>query len=60
VTVDELRFPIMDQKDWVDALERRELDIALNLDPHDALRVHATPGPGDAPARGGVLAVVSC
>lgn len=44
VTVDELRFPIMDQKDWVDALERRQLDIALNLDPHDALRVHATPG----------------
>ena len=44
VTVDELRFPIMDQKDWVDALERRELDIALNLDPHDALRVHGTPG----------------
>ena len=44
VTVDELRFPIMDQKDWVDALERRELDIALNLDPHDALRVEATPG----------------
>ena len=44
VTVDELRFPIMDQKDWVDALERRELDIALNLDPHDAERVEATPG----------------
>jgi peptide/nickel transport system substrate-binding protein len=44
VTVDELRFPIMDQKDWVDALARRELDIALNLDPHDALRVQHTPG----------------
>lgn len=44
VTIDELRFPIMDQKDWVDALARRELDIALNLDPHDALRVRDTPG----------------
>jgi len=44
VTVDELRFPIMDQKDWVDALARRQLDIALNLDPHDALRVRDTPG----------------
>ncbi len=44
VTVDELRFPIMDQKDWVDALANRELDIALNLDPHDALRVQHTPG----------------
>ncbi|MCA9689586.1 MAG: SpoIIE family protein phosphatase [Myxococcales bacterium] len=44
VTVDELRFPIMDQKDWVDALQRRQLDIALNLDPHDALRVHETAG----------------
>lgn len=44
VTVDELRFPIMDQKDWVDALANRQLDIALNLDPHDALRVQHTPG----------------
>jgi ABC-type transport system substrate-binding protein len=44
VTVDELRFPIMDQKDWVDALVNRELDIALNLDPHDALRVRHTAG----------------
>ena len=44
VTIDELRFPIMDQKDWVDALARRQLDIALNLDPHDALRVRDTPG----------------
>lgn len=44
VTIDELRFPIMDQKDWVDALRDRELDIALNLDPHDALRVHETEG----------------
>lgn len=44
VTVDELRFPIMDQKDWVDALRARQLDIALNLDPHDALRVHETDG----------------
>lgn len=44
VTVDELRFPIMDQKDWVDALANRQLDIALNLDPHDALRVKHTPG----------------
>ena len=44
VTVDELRFPIMDQKDWVDALRARQLDIALNLDPHDALRVHEDEG----------------
>lgn len=44
VTVDELRFPIMDQKDWVDALRSRQLDIALNLDPHDALRVHESEG----------------
>lgn len=39
VTVDELRFPIIDQKDWVDALRNRQLDIALNLDPHDAMRI---------------------
>ena len=39
VTIDELQFPIMDQKDWVDALESRQLDIAINLDPHDARRI---------------------
>lgn len=39
VTVDELHFPICDQKDWVDALLSRKLDIALNIDPHDAMRI---------------------
>ena len=39
VEIDELCFPILDQKDWVDALVHRELDIALNLDPHDAVRI---------------------
>ncbi len=39
VTIDELVFPIMDQKDWVDALAARQLDIAINLDPHDARRI---------------------
>ena len=44
VEIDELRFPIMDQKDWVDALLARQIDIALNLDPHDALRILSSPG----------------
>ena len=39
VEVDRLHFPIIDQKDWVDALANRQLDIALNLDPHDAVRI---------------------
>ncbi|MCG8422019.1 MAG: ABC transporter substrate-binding protein [Proteobacteria bacterium] len=39
IDIDELRFPIIDQKDWVDALLSRQLDIALNLDPHDAVRI---------------------
>ncbi len=40
VQIDRLHFPIMPQKDWVDALMSDELDIAVNLDPHDAMRVH--------------------
>jgi len=44
VSIEELRFPIMDQKDWVNALMAGEIDIALNLDPHDAFRVRGMPG----------------
>ena len=43
VSVDELRFPIINQKGWVDALANRQLDIALNLDPHDAVRIMGEP-----------------
>lgn len=41
---DELRFPIIKQKDWIDALEKGQLDIVLNLTPHDAYRAQQVPG----------------
>jgi peptide/nickel transport system substrate-binding protein len=37
-TVDELRLPIVRQKEWVDLLVRGDLDVALNIDCHDAIR----------------------
>jgi len=38
-TVDELRFPIVRQKEWVDLLQAGDVDLALNLDSHDARRL---------------------
>lgn len=37
-TVDTLYFPIVRQKEWVGLLERGKIDIALNIDSHDAIR----------------------
>lgn len=39
VTIDELHFLIMERKDWIDALRARQLDIAWNVDNHDAMRI---------------------
>ena len=36
--VEYLQLPILPQTEWVEALGRGELDIALNLDAHDAVR----------------------
>jgi len=37
-TVEHIEIPIVPQTEWVDALARNELDIALNIDAHDARR----------------------
>ena len=39
VQIDELRLPIIDRKDWIDALRAGHLDIAWGIDPHDAMRL---------------------
>ncbi|MEM9493940.1 MAG: ABC transporter substrate-binding protein, partial [Myxococcota bacterium] len=43
ISVDELHFPIVPQLVWIDALKKNQLDIALNLDPHDAVRIMDEP-----------------
>ena len=42
--VEQLEIPILAQTEWVECLRRGELDLALNLDAHDAQRVRQTPG----------------
>lgn len=39
VSVDELCFPIIAQSEWVDALSDGQLDIALNIEAHEAFRI---------------------
>jgi len=41
-TVDHLVLPIRKQKEWVDGLVHNEIDIALNIDAHDAARLAGT------------------
>jgi len=36
--VEQVRIPIVRQKEWVDRLASGELDLALNIDSHDAVR----------------------
>ncbi len=43
-TVDAIELPIIKQKEWVDRLRRGEIDIALNVDAHDAVRARRIPG----------------
>lgn len=43
-TVQRLIFPIIRQTEWVDCLRRGEVDLALNVDAHDARRVEQEPG----------------
>ncbi|MDB4986523.1 MAG: gsiB [Myxococcaceae bacterium] len=37
-TVERIRFPILRQKEWLDRLQRGEIDVALNIDSHDRVR----------------------
>ncbi len=39
-TVDELHFPIVRQKEWVNLLDSGRIDLAFNLDSHDAIRAN--------------------
>lgn len=43
-TVDELRFPIIKKRDWLDLLQKDQIEIAINIDPHDAWRATYMPG----------------
>jgi peptide/nickel transport system substrate-binding protein len=43
-TVDELRLPILRQKEWVHRLTTGQLDVAFNLDSHDCLRAQRASG----------------
>lgn len=43
-TVEEIRLPILRQKEWVDRLARGDLDAAWNLDSHDRVRAARLPG----------------
>lgn len=42
VSIHELRLPIIDRKDWLDALRADQLDILWNIDPNDAMRVESS------------------
>jgi peptide/nickel transport system substrate-binding protein len=42
--IERLRLPILRQKEWIDRLERGELDAALNIDSHDRVRAERLPG----------------
>ncbi|MEZ4233961.1 MAG: ABC transporter substrate-binding protein [Polyangiaceae bacterium] len=42
--VDRIRFPILRQKEWIDRLQRKELDAAFSIDSHDRVRAGRTPG----------------
>jgi peptide/nickel transport system substrate-binding protein len=37
-TVERIRLPILRQKEWLDRLQRGEIDVALNIDSHDRVR----------------------
>ncbi|HEU4539355.1 MAG TPA: ABC transporter substrate-binding protein, partial [Polyangiaceae bacterium] len=43
-TVDRLCLPIVRQKEWLGRLEAGEIDVAMNVDAHDAVRAGRTPG----------------
>lgn len=43
-TIDELRFPIVRQKWWPEYLEAGLVDMALNIDSHDATRLEGAEG----------------
>jgi peptide/nickel transport system substrate-binding protein len=43
-TVDEIRIPILRQKEWIGCLARGEVDVAWNIDAHDAIRARRTNG----------------
>lgn len=43
-TVDEIRLPILRQKEWVDHLASGEVDVVWNLDSHDCIRAQRLPG----------------
>lgn|GEM_PF-509604 len=43
-SVDELRFPILRQKEWTERLEKGDIDIALNADSHQVTRVERIDG----------------
>lgn len=42
-TVDRIELPILKQKEWLDRLQAGELDVALNVDAHDAVRARRIP-----------------
>jgi len=43
-SVDQIRIPIIRQKEWVDRLQRGEMDVVLNIDSHDAVRAGRAEG----------------
>jgi ABC-type transport system substrate-binding protein/signal transduction histidine kinase len=43
-SVDRIELPIIKQKEWIDRLVRGEIDVALNVDAHDAVRARRISG----------------
>lgn len=43
-TVDRIELPIIKQKEWLERLRGGSLDVALNVDAHDAVRARRIPG----------------